>query len=279
MRTGIRLSLAAAAALMTVGRVGAGTAAPAAGRAVLVELFTSQGCSSCPPADRLLDRLGGEPGVRIVPLAFHVDYWNHGGWSDPFSRHAWSVRQEEYVRRFALPAEYTPQAVVDGSAQLVGSREADLRNAIAAAAARPAADVSLAVERGDRKALVTVRVARPASLVSRRLDLMVALFERDRDTNVAGGENGGRVLHDAYVVRSLDRAAKLKEGEPASEHAISLSVERGWERLGVAAFLQDPKTLDVFGAAAAGVPDAPAAPLSGAPAAPLSGASERGDAR
>jgi len=257
MKPGTRLSLVVTAALATVGRVGAAPAAPGAPRAVLVELFTSQGCSSCPPADRLLDRLGAEEGTRIVPLAFHVDYWNHGGWSDPFSRHAWSARQGEYVRRFALPAEYTPQAVIDGGAQLVGSREADLRRAIGAAAARPAADVSVAVERADRKLLVTVRVARPPSLASRRLDLMVALFERDRDTKVAGGENGGQVLHDAYIVRSLDRAAKLKEGEPATEHAISLPVERGWDRLGVAAFLQDPKTLDVFGASAASVPAVP----------------------
>ncbi|HWC65845.1 MAG TPA: DUF1223 domain-containing protein, partial [Thermoanaerobaculia bacterium] len=126
MRTGIRRGLLAAAVLSTAGRVGAQSAAPpdgersAARAGVLVELFTSQGCSSCPPADRILGRLGGEPGV--IPLAFHVDYWNHAGWSDPFSRHAWSVRQQAYVRRFRLDAEYTPQAVVDGAAQLVGSR-------------------------------------------------------------------------------------------------------------------------------------------------------------
>jgi hypothetical protein len=253
MKPGIR-RIFAAAALTTIGRVGAAPVAPGAGRAVLVELFTSQGCSSCPPADRLLGRLGAEQGIRIVPLAFHVDYWNHGGWSDPFSRHAWSSRQEEYVRRFALPAEYTPQAVVDGAAQLVGSREADLRTAIAAAAARTAADVSLAVERADRKVLVTVHVDRPAPLASRRLDLMVALFERDRDTKVGAGENGGQVLHDAYIVRSLERAAKLKDGPPATEQAVSLAVEPGWDRLGVAAFLQDPKTLEVFGASSAPVP-------------------------
>ncbi|HET9794585.1 MAG TPA: DUF1223 domain-containing protein [Thermoanaerobaculia bacterium] len=257
MRPRIRRALLAAAGLTTIGRVGAVPSSPSAARAVLVELFTSQGCSSCPPADRLLDRLGAEEGASIVPLAFHVDYWNHAGWSDPFSRHAWSSRQEAYVRRFAIPAEYTPEAVVDGSVQLVGSREADLRAAIAAAASRAAADVSLGIERADRKVAVTVHVDRPASLASRRLDLMVALFERDRDTKVAGGENGGHVLHDAYIVRSLDRAAKLKDGPPATEHAISLSVERGWDRLGVAAFLQDPKTLEVFGASAAPVPGAP----------------------
>jgi len=253
MNSGIRRTAIAAAALLTIGRVGADVPPGRPAPAVLVELFTSQGCSSCPPADRLLARLGAEEGLRIVPLAFHVDYWNHAGWSDPFSRHAWSARQEAYVRRFALPAEYTPQAVVDGEAQLVASREADLRAAIAAAAARPAAAISLAAERRDRKVLVTARVDRPATIASRRLDLMFALFEKGLDTKVGGGENGGQVLHDEYVVRSLDRGAKLESASPQpTEHSISLRLDRGWDasRLGVAAFLQDPKTLEIFGASA-----------------------------
>jgi hypothetical protein len=253
MKSGIRRTLVTAAVLLTVGRVGAEAPAERASPAVLVELFTSQGCSSCPPADRLLTRLGTERGIAIVPLAFHVDYWNHGGWTDPFSKHAWSARQEAYVRRFSLPAEYTPEAVVGGAVQLVGSREADLRSAIAAAAARPAAEISLALERADDKTVAKVRIERPATLLSRRLDLMVAVFETGLETKVGGGENGGEVLHDDYVVRTLERAAKLESASPPrTELAIPLRLEPGGQpsRVGVAVFLQDPKTLEVFGAAA-----------------------------
>lgn len=267
MKTAMRLAAAATAAILTVGQAGAedaGAAAPPH-RAVLVELFTSQGCSSCPPADRILTRLGAE-GPAVVPLAFHVDYWNHGGWSDPFSKHAWSARQEEYVRRFKLDAEYTPQAVVDGARQLVGSRETELRTAIADAAARPAADLSIGLEHAGDRVVASVRVDLPEALGARKLDLMVALFETGLVTDVGSGENGGHVLHDDYVVRTLVRGAKLEAGGPArTEHAVPLRVERGWDpsRLGVAAFLQDPKTLEIFGAASRPVSGAGGA--SGAP--------------
>jgi len=113
---------------------------------VVVELFTSQGCSSCPPADRLLSELGAESRDRVVPLAFHVDFWNHAGWTDPFSKREWTDRQVGYSRALGVRNVYTPQAVVDGSAELVGSDANGMRAAIAAAAAKPAAAIALRLQ-------------------------------------------------------------------------------------------------------------------------------------
>src|SRR6185295_6297026 len=113
--------------------------APAAGSSsapIVVELFTSQGCSSCPPADRLLSTLRSDP--RVVPLAFHVDYWNYIGWTDPFSSARWSQRQQAYARAFASNRIYTPQLVVNGTSECVGSNEGEGRQRIAKAEAAAA---------------------------------------------------------------------------------------------------------------------------------------------
>src|SRR5581483_91305 len=93
-------------------------------KAVVVELFTSEGCSSCPPADELLNRMNGRAssnGATIIPLGFHVDYWNYLGWQDRFSSHAYSERQQQYAQRFGLGGPYTPQMVVDGANEFVGN--------------------------------------------------------------------------------------------------------------------------------------------------------------
>jgi hypothetical protein len=227
-------------------------AADAGVRPVLVELFTSQGCSSCPPADRLLGRLGAEDGGHVIALAFHVDYWNHGGWSDPFSSRRWSQRQERYARRFHLDAPYTPQAVIEGAVEMVGSRETDLRSAIAARAARPAAVLAVRVFPAASGVRVDVDVERAGAVLEKKLDLMVAVFETGLVTPVKGGENGGRTLRNDDVVRDLSRAARLAAGGPArTEQTVEIRPEKEWNRdaLGVAVFLQDPNSLEIFGAA------------------------------
>jgi hypothetical protein len=99
--------------------------------AVLIELFTSEGCSSCPPADRLLEKLAAENNDKVYVLSFHVDYWNYIGWKDPFSQARFSQRQRNYARQFSLESIYTPQMVVNGVAEFVGSDEQKLRAAIA----------------------------------------------------------------------------------------------------------------------------------------------------
>ena len=218
---------------------------------VVVELFTSQGCSSCPPADRLLTKLGGEK--MVVPLAYHVDFWNYIGWTDPFSSHAWTERQTGYAKRFGLSQLSTPQAVIDGGAQVIGSDETALRAAVAAAAAKPAGEVALVFTPSSSPSNVRVDadVTLPEALRSKKLDLMLAVFETGLVTPVGKGENGGHTLHNDYVVRLLVRAAKLPAGGPEkSKHTETLSLENKWDRsrLGVAAFLQDPATLEIRGA-------------------------------
>lgn len=219
---------------------------------VLVELFTSQGCSSCPPADRLLARLGEEQGDEIVPLAFHIDGWNYLGWTDPFSKAKWTRRQAAYTRELAATS-YTPQAVVGGSVEVLGSDERAIRAAVAAAAAEPQGELALALTPADSEVGVTVEVTLPSALRDRKLNLMVAVFESGLVTPVERGENDGATLRNDYVVRRLERAGRLRPGDPErSQHSVDLKLAEDWRpaELGVAAFLQDPRSLRVHGAAA-----------------------------
>lgn len=235
---------------------------PASPPAVVVELFTSQGCSSCPPADRLLSELGSGSASRVVPLAFHVDYWNHGGWTDPFSSREWSERQAAYARVLGTQNVYTPQAVVDGSAEKVGSDVDGLRSAIAAAQAKPAAAIALRLSPTDAKVQVQADVDPPAALPKGRWDLMLAVFETGLTTPVGRGENGGKTLRNDYVVRSLTRAGRV-DGKTRLD--ASLAIRKDWDRthLGVAAFLQDARTLEIRGCSASAL----AGPGGSAPAA------------
>ena len=224
----------------------------AADHPVVVELFTSQGCSSCPPADQVLAALGEEPGGAVIPLAFHVDSWNHLGWMDPFSKREWTLRQQFYARMLGGRGPYTPQAVVDGAHELVGSDERALRAAIARAAAQPAAAVTVAVGGDGESVVVEASVERPAALRGRKLDVMAALYENQLSTAVPRGENGGQTLRDTRVVRLLERAVRLPDDGPdAATARVTLQLGKGWVRqnLGVAVFVQDPKTLTIHGAA------------------------------
>ena len=252
LRTGVVAVLfASVGATNAPGSGGAATAGPTQAHQVVVELFTSQGCSSCPPADRLLAKLGAESGVGVVPLAYHVDFWNHVGWMDPFSSHDWTERQVAYGRSFGLENVYTPQAVVDGAAQLNGSDEARIRAAIASAAARPAAVLALALDSPGSQVLARVDVELPETLRDRRLDVWLAVYETGLVTAVARGENGGSQLANDYVVRRLERAAKLAPGGSGqSSHSVKLRLSPDWKRsrLGVAAFVQDPRSLEIRGA-------------------------------
>lgn len=231
-------------------------AVPANG-AVLVELFTSQGCSSCPPADRLLIAMGKDPDLakQVVPLAFHVDYWNRLGWRDRFSDAAWTQRQGEYARIFKAATVYTPQLVIGGGADCNGSDLRCIKRAVEAASARPAQGriVVELVPAGDGAVNATVRAQAPAGATA--VDVMVAVYESGLATEVKGGENARKTLHNDYVVRRLQRAFKLS-GPAERNEAVALELDRDWRRpnLGVVVFLQDAKTYRVYGAATAAMP-------------------------
>ncbi len=168
--------------------------AEAAERPVVVELFTSQSCSSCPPAEALLTRLAHE-GADVLPLALHVTYWNHLDWRDAYSLPAATARQEAYAARLGN-GSYTPQAVVDGRAGFVGSDEATLRGAIARARATSAA-IPLDLTRDG--AGLTVKLGAGSGSGT----LVLVGFDPSHTTRVARGENAGRTIEQANVVRSL----------------------------------------------------------------------------
>lgn len=237
-----------------------GGAAPPEGPGgpVVVELFTSQGCSSCPPADRLLSRLGQDPKLagRVVPLAFHVDYWDSIGWRDPFDSQRWSQRQQAYARAFRSNRIYTPQLVVGGRSECVGSDEREVMRRIGEAlGAPPAGRVTLAVDppTPDGRLGVTVEAKLARTVASGDLDLWVAVWETGLVTPVGAGENASRTLHNDFVVRRFEKAFALP-GTAGAERSGSLvlGIDKRWKAgaLGVAAFLQDPATLQIHGAAA-----------------------------
>jgi len=167
--------------------------------AVVVELFTSQGCSSCPPADAFLGELAARS--DIIPLGYHVDYWNYIGWTDPFASHQMTKRQKEYSRTLSQRYVYTPEIVVNGAAHEVGSDregvEALIDAAKKAAASGPKIDLSIdAEEQVHIKIAGATKPAAPATV-------WFVKFDRERTTSIARGENEGRTLTDYQVVRTM----------------------------------------------------------------------------
>ena len=194
---------------------------------VVLELFTSQGCSSCPPADRILDKLarsgqlGGKP---VVPLSFHVDYWNDLGWSDPYSLPAWTERQYAYARALGDTRVYTPELVVGGTAGMVGSN----MTAIALAIGRAERPALLPVTASWSKAKLAITATAPTDA-----DVLVAVFETARANKVPRGENSGETLVHRNVVRRLARVAAA--GKRAT---VEVPLEPAWANVGAVVFAQ-----------------------------------------
>ena len=211
---------------------GAASCAPAP---IVVELFTSQSCSSCPPADaRLAELRRTRP--DLLPLDFHVDYWNHLGWRDPYSSAAATDRQRFYAR--ALDSEvYTPQLVIGGTRQVVGSDRAAVDAALSAAAAEQARTTPVALKLVRTGASLAVEIGAGSG----QGELVLVGFDAQHTTGVGGGENGGRVLTEVNVVRSLRRIGawngtrlSLSVAPPAGEHAALLLQDPSGRILGVA---------------------------------------------
>jgi len=169
---------------------------------VVVELFTSQGCSSCPPADAYLGDLAKRP--EVLALSFHVDYWNYIGWTDPFAARFATERQRAYADSLDLRYAYTPQMVVNGAAEGAGSDRAKIERLISSAAARHAERPSITLARnGDGQ--ITVHVDAAQSVEPGDSAVWLVSFDRRHSTEVVRGENGGRTLIDYNAVRSLER--------------------------------------------------------------------------
>lgn len=196
---------------------------------LVIELFTSQGCSSCPPAEQLLARLtaAGSLGDRaLAPLAFHVDYWNDLGWVDPYSSATWSERQHQYARAIGDGRVYTPQLVVGGAAGVVGSDLAAVTDAVRRAA-RPAA-LAATAEWTRAEPIVTIAATAPADA-----EVWAAVWEDGAPTQVARGENAGETMGGDRVVRKLERIAG-----PGQKASVAIKLDPAWRTGGAVVFAQ-----------------------------------------
>jgi hypothetical protein len=209
----------------------------------LVELFTSEGCSSCPPADALLARLDAESRAahtNVYPLSFHVDYWNGLGWSDPFSDAAFSDRQGGYAQALG-GGTFTPNMVVNGAESFVGSDEARARRAVATALSIvPSA--SLSIDASVHGGEVDVRAHSAGAPAGAKLYL--ALVQASATSSATRGENAGRVLHHVDVVRALTSVAASPDGEAR----VPLPSALARDGAAVVAWIQDPSTMQVAAA-------------------------------
>lgn len=209
---------------------------------VVVELFSSEGCSSCPPADLVLGELStkqGIPGANVIALELHVDYWNDLGWADPFSSSDFSARQRGYSRAASRRGSFTPEAIVDGRASVVGSDTGRLTSEVEAAAARAHIDVTLRT-RNDGS-LEAVSSARPSEASS----YWLAITEAGLVTEVKAGENRGQTLRHAPVVRSLERVGSVTL-EPTHIELPPIKSAKG--ELSAVVFVQHDDDLAIIGA-------------------------------
>jgi hypothetical protein len=233
---------------------------------VLVELFTSEGCSSCPPADALLARLGRtQPvhGADIIALEEHVDYWDRLGWKDPFSSEAATDRQNEYGSAFGDAQVYTPQMIVDGRAQFVGSSVSDALRAIGAASRTPKPAIQLSWEKDDSLSIHVDpqgNAKSPAQQSAQENDqrLFLVVAENRLHSDVKRGENAGRALEHDGVVRHLLPVGKIDNAAAGFSSTVPVHAEREWNRANLRAvvFIQERHTRHIIAAAAIPFPSA-----------------------
>jgi hypothetical protein len=220
---------------------------------VLVELFTSEGCSSCPPADNLLRQLDGQPvrGVELIVLSEHVDYWNHIGWKDPYSSKFFSDRQSAYAQHFGGDTVYTPQMIVDGAREFVGSDSRAAEQAIDKSRALEKVPVKLGAATLSQNVLhAQVEVAAlPASLRVGSADVYLAFALNHAESQVLRGENEGRRLQHVAVVKAITRIGSATQAK-GFQNEINLKTESADPaNLRVVVFVQDNSTGKVLGAA------------------------------
>jgi len=221
----------------------------------LVELFTSQGCSSCPPAELLFNSIDSIS-PDAIPLAFHVDYWDKIGWKDPFSSAEWTARQNIYAARLGLPLIYTPQVIVAGKEEFVGSHRSKLERALLEKR-EPVAILTIEIiDKSDlnRDSSIDANLKiEPRGNAVGEQHLFVALAESGLITKVPRGENAGKTLEENHVVRRLSKIASISaEGmRPTSERRFSISIDanRNRAKLSIIAFLQSPADLSIGAAA------------------------------
>jgi hypothetical protein len=228
-------------------------------RRPVVELFTSEGCSDCPPADAVLAKLSNAiPGVDVIPLEEHVDYWDRQGWRDPFSSASFTLRQVDYTRALRVDSPYTPQMIVNGRDEFVGSSYGTATNAIAKAArgAPRQVRIAIAVDRVSGNVVpVHISAQVPEGLVLKAADVFVAVTENGLSSHVTAGENRGKDLRHSAVVRSLTRIGTLDGKSSTWSGAGDIAIDRQWNprTTRIVAFVQDHGAGVIHGAATAAV--------------------------
>lgn len=252
-----KLSLLTAALVLSAGTFnGAASEKDAARVPVLLELFTSEGCSSCPPADRLLEYLDTKQpvaGADLIVLSEHVDYWDSSSWRDRFSSPQYTARQQEYTNKYHLNGVYTPQLVVDGHFGLVGSDARGATSAIRQAIREPKVPIAISnvTRDGDR---LTAHIGLPEAsqdFKGGRGTLFVAIADNRAESHVGGGENAGASLAHVAVMRILRQVGPIDLGT-ASGKDVTLTIQRGMGVTGLrfVAFVQDTKSGHILGVAA-----------------------------
>ncbi len=223
---------------------------------VLVELFTSEGCSSCPPADALLqqlDRTQPIGGAQLIVLSEHVDYWNHIGWTDPYSSRFFSDRQSAYSDRFGLSSVYTPEMVVDGNTEFIGSDSRLASQAVVKALSLPKIAIRISGISLDASKTLQAHIdtdALPQTLKVRKADVYLVLALKHAESQVLRGENSGRRLTHVGVVQSLTKVGSIEAGKTFSQDVhVKLDPKTDLSNLRVIAFVQQPGQRRVLGAA------------------------------
>lgn len=228
---------------------------------VLVELFTSEGCSSCPPADALLAKLDrSQPvnGAELIVLSEHVDYWNDIGWKDPYSSHEYSERQSAYAARFGRGSVYTPQMVIDGHSELVGGDERTAIQAIENETRFAKVLLRLSAIRFEGKNKLSMHVeAGPLgpSVTAHSAGIFLAIADDSDESQVSRGENAGRTLKHVAVLRSLVPVGTVHKSDALSKDITVNLKGENQRNLRIVGIIQEPSAGRVLGVSSARLPN------------------------
>jgi hypothetical protein len=223
---------------------------------VVIELFTSEGCSTCPPADKVLGYIEQKqpfPGTTVIPLEEHVDYWNHEGWNDPYSSAKWTERQQGYQGLFKK-TEYTPQMVIDGKTELIGSDGPGVVKAVQSAVAAPKTDVTIVAGAVDPKGVrhYTVTTGRLVGATGGDSpEVWLAVTEDGLQSSVNAGENSGKTLQHAATMRSLQKIGVADASKPeafSGDAAVKFDSKWNAANSHVVVFIQEKKSREILGA-------------------------------
>ena len=222
---------------------------------ILVELFTSEGCSTCPPADAMLgrmDTLQPVPGAQLIVLSEHVDYWNHDGWTDPYSSASITSRQNDYVRVLGLKTAYTPQMLIDGTAELQMNDRAQVSQILqkAVLVSKVPIRIASATIEGSKPAIVQGTIEAESSPEQHNADVYVAVALDHAESQVSSGENRGRHLVHVAVVLEMAKVGKLKKGENFNkDFRVKFNLPRtASSNIRIVAFIQETGPGRVLGA-------------------------------